>query len=127
VKLLAVTMFGVGYVLGTKAGRERYEQICTLARKASENFDASGHGNGWKLWPIGLMGPLPGQRPGAPLQRRIWCLDPAASAVPGKTPSGAGRFQRVPSGFGSPWATTPSKAIWSSGPWCGHDCSECRS
>jgi len=42
VKLLAVTMFGVGYVLGSKAGRERYEQICLLARKASENFDASG-------------------------------------------------------------------------------------
>jgi hypothetical protein len=24
-----------------KAGRERYEQICTLARNASERFDAS--------------------------------------------------------------------------------------
>ena len=41
-KLLAVTMFGIGYVLGSKAGRERYEQICRLARNASENFDASG-------------------------------------------------------------------------------------
>ena len=40
-KLVAVTMFGLGYVLGTKAGRERYEQICTLARNASERFDAS--------------------------------------------------------------------------------------
>lgn len=40
-KLLAVTMFGIGYVLGSKAGRERYEQICRLARNASENFDAS--------------------------------------------------------------------------------------
>jgi hypothetical protein len=41
-KLVAVTMFGIGYVLGTKAGRERYEQICRLARNASESFDASG-------------------------------------------------------------------------------------
>lgn len=41
-KLVAVTMFGLGYVLGTKAGRERYEQIRRLARNASENFDASG-------------------------------------------------------------------------------------
>jgi hypothetical protein len=41
-KLVAVTMFGLGYVLGTKAGRERYEQIRRLARNASERFDASG-------------------------------------------------------------------------------------
>jgi hypothetical protein len=41
-KLVAVTMFGIGYVLGTKAGRERYEQIRRLARNASESFDASG-------------------------------------------------------------------------------------
>jgi hypothetical protein len=41
-KLVAVTMFGLGYVLGTKAGRERYEQIRMLARNASEGFDASG-------------------------------------------------------------------------------------
>jgi hypothetical protein len=41
-KLVAVAIFGVGYVLGSKAGRERYEQIRELVRKASENFDASG-------------------------------------------------------------------------------------
>ena len=40
-KLMAVTMFGIGYVLGSKAGRERYEQFCKLARSASENFDAT--------------------------------------------------------------------------------------
>jgi hypothetical protein len=40
-KLTALTMFGIGYVLGAKAGRERYEQILRLARSASENFDAS--------------------------------------------------------------------------------------
>ena len=41
-KLMAATMFGIGYVLGSKAGRERYEQIRALARNASKNFDASG-------------------------------------------------------------------------------------
>ena len=41
-KLAAVTMFGIGYVLGSKAGRERYEQICKLARDASNRFDTSG-------------------------------------------------------------------------------------
>lgn len=39
-KLTALTMLAIGYVLGAKAGRERYEQIMRLARKASENFDA---------------------------------------------------------------------------------------
>jgi hypothetical protein len=41
-KLVTLTMFGAGYVLGTKAGRQRYEQILELARRASEGFDASG-------------------------------------------------------------------------------------
>lgn len=41
-KLMAVTMFGIGYVLGSKAGRERYEQIQALGRNASKKFDASG-------------------------------------------------------------------------------------
>ncbi len=39
-KLVAVTMFGIGYVLGSKAGRARYEQIRGLARSASENLEA---------------------------------------------------------------------------------------
>ena len=30
-KLVGLTLFGVGYVLGSKAGRERYEQIRVLA------------------------------------------------------------------------------------------------
>ena len=41
-KLTTVAVFGIGYVLGTRAGRERYEQLRRLARSASENFDASG-------------------------------------------------------------------------------------
>ncbi len=41
-KLVTLTMFGAGYVLGTKAGRQRYEQILELARRASEGFEGSG-------------------------------------------------------------------------------------
>jgi hypothetical protein len=40
-KLMTVAIFGIGYVLGAKAGRERYEQIRRLAHNASESFDAS--------------------------------------------------------------------------------------
>jgi hypothetical protein len=40
-KLVTVAIFGIGYVLGAKAGRERYEQIRKLALNASESFDAS--------------------------------------------------------------------------------------
>ena len=41
-KLVTLTMFAAGYVLGSKAGRQRYEQILELARRASEGFDGSG-------------------------------------------------------------------------------------
>lgn len=40
-KLMTVAFFGIGYVLGAKAGRERYEQIRKLAHDASENLDVS--------------------------------------------------------------------------------------
>jgi hypothetical protein len=40
-KLMTLAVFGLGYVLGTRAGRERYEQIRELTRTASKNFDAS--------------------------------------------------------------------------------------
>jgi hypothetical protein len=40
-KLMTAAVFALGYVLGTRAGRERYEQIRGLARTASKNFDAS--------------------------------------------------------------------------------------
>jgi hypothetical protein len=42
VKLTTVAVFGVGYLLGTRAGRERYEQILKLAHSASGKFAASG-------------------------------------------------------------------------------------
>ena len=41
-KLSTVAIFGVGYVLGTRAGRQRYDQIRQLAGRLAEEFDASG-------------------------------------------------------------------------------------
>jgi hypothetical protein len=41
-KLMTLAAFGLGYVLGTRAGRERYEQIRELAHTASKNLNASG-------------------------------------------------------------------------------------
>ena len=41
-KLMTFAAFGLGYVLGTRAGRERYEQIRQLTHTASKNFEASG-------------------------------------------------------------------------------------
>jgi hypothetical protein len=42
VKLTTVAVFGVGYLLGTRAGRERYQQILELAHNASGKFAESG-------------------------------------------------------------------------------------
>jgi hypothetical protein len=41
-KLSTVAIFGAGYVLGTRAGRQRYDQIRQLAGRLVEEFDASG-------------------------------------------------------------------------------------
>lgn len=38
-RLTTLVMFGAGYVMGTKAGRERYAQIVTVAEKASKRLD----------------------------------------------------------------------------------------
>ena len=38
-RLTTVVMFGAGYVMGTKAGRERYEQIVMVAENASKRLD----------------------------------------------------------------------------------------
>ena len=35
-------MFGAGYVMGTKAGHERYAQIVTMAENASKRLDELG-------------------------------------------------------------------------------------
>jgi hypothetical protein len=39
VKLRIAAAFGVGYVLGTKAGRERYGQIVAAAQGASKRLE----------------------------------------------------------------------------------------
>ena len=36
-KLRTAIVFGVGYVLGTKAGRDRYEQLRRLYRRTTSN------------------------------------------------------------------------------------------
>ena len=38
-KLRSVALFGLGYVLGTRAGRERYAQLAALAQKAAVRLD----------------------------------------------------------------------------------------
>jgi hypothetical protein len=53
-KLMPLAAFGFGYVLGTRAGRERYEQIRKLAHTASKNLDTSGmkqHLETYRAWP----------------------------------------------------------------------------
>jgi hypothetical protein len=42
VKLSTVALFGAGYVLGARAGRQRYEQIRLLVGRLAEEFDGSG-------------------------------------------------------------------------------------
>ena len=38
-RLTSVVIFGVGYLVGTRAGRERYAQIVKVAQRASERLD----------------------------------------------------------------------------------------
>jgi hypothetical protein len=44
VKLTWMGAVAVGYVLGAKAGRDRYEQIRQLASEAAERLEAYGSG-----------------------------------------------------------------------------------
>jgi peptidoglycan hydrolase CwlO-like protein len=39
VKLRTIAIFGAGYVLGTRAGRERYGQIVAAAQGASKRLE----------------------------------------------------------------------------------------
>jgi hypothetical protein len=39
VKLRSLAVFGVGYVLGTRAGRERYEQVIEAAQSAAKRLE----------------------------------------------------------------------------------------
>lgn len=38
-KLRSIAVFGAGYVLGTRAGRERYGQIVAAAQNASKRLE----------------------------------------------------------------------------------------
>lgn len=38
-RLTTLAMFGAGYLVGTRAGRERYEQIVIAAEKASKRLE----------------------------------------------------------------------------------------
>jgi hypothetical protein len=38
-RLTALLMFGAGYVMGTRAGRERYAEIVRVVEKASKRFE----------------------------------------------------------------------------------------
>jgi hypothetical protein len=40
-KLTTVAMFGAGYVLGTRAGHQRYEQLREAARRVAGEFDVA--------------------------------------------------------------------------------------
>ena len=37
-KLVGLALFGAGYVMGTKAGRERYEQIRLVAKSTADRL-----------------------------------------------------------------------------------------
>jgi hypothetical protein len=39
VRVTSIAFFGVGYVLGAKAGRDRYAEIVEAARKATQGLD----------------------------------------------------------------------------------------
>ena len=41
-KLTALALFGAGYIAGTRAGRERYEQIVAVARRMADRLDERG-------------------------------------------------------------------------------------
>jgi hypothetical protein len=40
VKLTSVALFAAGYVIGARAGRERYAQIVDLVERTSQRLDA---------------------------------------------------------------------------------------
>lgn len=45
-RLRTLAVFGIGYVLGTRAGRERYEQIVAAAKRAGQRLEQYGSPDG---------------------------------------------------------------------------------
>lgn len=39
-KIPKLLIFGAGYVIGTRAGRERYDELRTLARRIADQLEA---------------------------------------------------------------------------------------
>lgn len=65
-KLTAVAIFGVGYVLGTRAGRDRYDQLVALGSRLADRLDeraaaAEPSRARTRLGPEGLNGLDPGR------------------------------------------------------------------
>lgn len=65
-KLARIAIFGAGYVFGTKAGRERYEQIVAAAKAASQRLESYGNGGRWaqgsRPGPVNASDGDPGQQ-----------------------------------------------------------------
>ncbi|MFD1825690.1 MULTISPECIES: hypothetical protein [Mumia] len=45
-RLRTLAVFGIGYVLGTRAGHERYEQIVAAAKRAGRRLEQYGDPDG---------------------------------------------------------------------------------
>ncbi|WP_211287994.1 hypothetical protein [Mumia flava] len=45
-RLRTLAFFGIGYVLGSRAGRERYEQILAAAKRAGARLEQYGDPDG---------------------------------------------------------------------------------
>ncbi len=63
-KLTALAVFGAGYLLGSRAGRERYEQLRALARGAAEKFETSGARQRVEAYGNRMSPNSPGLQPG---------------------------------------------------------------
>jgi hypothetical protein len=67
--LSTLIVFGAGYVLGSKAGRERYNQIVALAQEAARRLDQYG-ARSWLPAEESSNDYLTGTRSGARTRRR---------------------------------------------------------
>ncbi|WP_262848247.1 hypothetical protein [Mumia quercus] len=45
-RLRTLAVFGIGYVLGTRAGHERYEQLVAAAKRAGKRLEDYGDPDG---------------------------------------------------------------------------------
>lgn len=38
-RLTSILMLGIGYVLGSRAGRERYDELAEMVQRATQRFE----------------------------------------------------------------------------------------